>query len=144
MSATSSKWPGLAWRVNSAMCIWVLSLVDQPAGDRPATELVAVGQLQLPQHGADVSLHGLHRDVEPQRDLLVEVAARDVAEYFPLAGGELVELGIDLLGGQVAGEGVEHESRQPRREDRVAVPDPPNCVCQLLAGDRLGDVAARS
>ena len=60
-----------------------------------------------------MGLYGLHRDVEAQTDLLVEVAAGDVAEDLALARGELVELGVDLLGGQVAGEGVEHEAGQP-------------------------------
>ncbi len=87
--------------------------VDQPPAHGPAAELVPVGELQLAQHRADVGLHGLHRDAEAQADLLVEVAARDVAEHLALAGGELIELGVDLLGRQVAGEGIEHEAGKP-------------------------------
>src|SRR5262245_52165762 len=80
--------------------------VHKPATDGPAAELVAVRELELAQDRADVSLDRLHRDVEPEADLLVEVAAGDVAEHLSLAGRQLVELGVDLLGGQVAGEGV--------------------------------------
>ena len=59
-----------------------------------------------------MGLDGLHRDLEAQADLLVEVAARDVAKDLALAGGELVELGVDLLGGQVPGEGIQDEPRE--------------------------------
>src|SRR4051812_46389737 len=75
---------------------------------------------------------------QPGGDLLVEVAARDVAQDLALAGGELLELGVDLDGGD-RGEGVEHEAGEPGREDRVPVGDPPHRVRELLPGDRLGD-----
>jgi hypothetical protein len=87
---------------------------------------MAVRELELPKHRADVGLDGLHRDAESERDLLVEVAPRDVSEDFPLAGGELVELGVDLLGRQVAGERVEDEpaslGRRPRPRPERAGP----------------------
>ena len=72
------------------------ALVDQPALDRPAAELVAIGELQLSQHRADVGLDRLRRDRELERDLLVEVAAGDQAQDLALAQGQLVELGVDL------------------------------------------------
>ena len=57
---------------------------------------MAGGQLQLAQDRGHVRLDGLGGDPEPRRDLLVEVAAGDVAQDLALAGGELLELGVDL------------------------------------------------
>ena len=56
------------------------------------------------------------------RDLLVEVAAGDVAQDLALARGELVELGVGdrRRVGLVPGEGVEHEAGEARREHGVA------------------------
>ena len=62
--------------------------------------------------------------LEPQGDLLVEVAARDQAQDLALARRQLVELGVDLGLRDLAVEGVEHEAGEPGREDRVAVADP--------------------
>src|ERR1043165_1345391 len=95
--------------------------VQAPLG-RPARELVAVGELELAQHRRDVGLDGLGRAAEAQRDLLVHVAARDVAQDLALARGELVEVGVGVAGARWggAGEGVEHEPSQARREDGVA------------------------
>ncbi len=59
--------------------------VHQPALDRPAAELVAVRELELAEHGADVGLDRLRRDHSSQRDLLVEVAAGDQAQDLALA-----------------------------------------------------------
>ncbi len=52
-------------------------------------------------------------------DLLVGVAARDQPHHLALALGEAVEVLVD--GGDLdgAGEGVEHEARQPRGEHGV-------------------------
>ena len=77
-----------------------------------------------------------------QRDLLVEVAAGDQPQDLALAGGELVELGVGLGLGDLPGEGVEHETREARREDGVAVAHPGDRLGELGAGDRLGHVAA--
>src|SRR5829696_3021103 len=118
--------------------------VDQPPADRPPAELVAVGELELAEHRADVGLDRLHRDAEAQANLLVEVAAGYVAEDLPLAGGELVEVRVDLLGRQVAGERIEHEAGEAGREDGIAVANPAHGVRELLARDRLGDVAPGS
>ena len=52
--------------------------------------------------------------------------------------------GSSLALGQAAGERVEHEARQARGEDRVAVGDAAHGVGQLVAGDRLRHVAARA
>src|SRR3954452_7424505 len=52
-------------------------LVDQPPLGSPAAELVPVGELQLAQHRAHVRLDRLRADPEPQRDLLVQIAARN-------------------------------------------------------------------
>ena len=51
----------------------------------PARQLVAARQLELAQHRRHVRLDRLRRDVEPQCDLLVHVAARDVLEHLALA-----------------------------------------------------------
>src|SRR3954453_4492517 len=95
------------------------TLVEVALGG-PAGELVAVRELQLAQHRADVRLDGLRRDPEAQRDLLVEIAAREVPEHLALARRELVEVGVRRRG-RLAGEGVEDEAGQPRREDGVAL-----------------------
>jgi hypothetical protein len=58
--------------------------------------------------------------VEALGHLLVAVAAGDVAEHLALAGGELVELGVEGRR-QPPAEGVEDEAREARREDGVAV-----------------------
>ena len=96
-------------------------LLDEPPLGRPAGQLVAVGELELAQHGGHVGLDGLGRDPRPQRDLLVHVAAREVAQDLALAGGELVEVGVGRPARAArAGEGVEDEARRaagrrPRR-----------------------------
>ena len=108
--------------------------VHEPALDRPAAELVAVRELELSEHGRDVRLDGLRRDRELEGDLLVEVAAGDEAQDLALAQGELVELGVGLGLGDLAGERVEDEAGEARREDGVAVAD---------AGDGVGQLRAR-
>src|SRR5204863_8422141 len=116
----------------------------EPAVDGPAGELVAAGELELPEDGGDVGLHRLDRDLQAAGDLLVGVAPGDVAEDLALAGGELVELGVgggDVL---VAGECVQDEAGEAGREDGVAVGDTGDGVGQLRARDGLGDVAARA
>src|SRR4051794_650961 len=107
--------------------------VHEAALHGPAAELVAVGELQLSQHCGDVRLHRLGRDMEPGPDLLVEVGAGGVLEDPAPARGELVELGVDGRGSGAAParEGVEHEARQARGEDRVAVGDPAHGVGEL-------------
>src|SRR5947208_2340494 len=70
------------------------ALLQQPPLRRPPRQLVAAGELELAQHRADVRLDGLDRDPQAQRDLLVHVAARDVAQDLALARRELVELGV--------------------------------------------------
>src|SRR5688500_4013240 len=119
------------------------SFLDEPVLSRPARQLVPRRELELAQDVRDVSLDGLYGQVQPGGDLLVHVAARDQLEDFPLARGQLVQLGVaaDALAGA---EGVEHEARQPGGEDGVARADPLDRLRQLLAGDRLGHVAARA
>ena len=75
------------------------------------------------------------------RDLLVEVAAGDVAEHLALAGCELVELGIDLLGGEVARRTRRARSRRAWGRRRRPRPGLAARRRRALAGDRLGDVA---
>ena len=101
---------------------------------RPAAELVAVGELQLAQHGGDVGLDRLGADAEVVGDLLVEVAARDEAQDLLLARRELVDVGRRSAARRLAAEGVEHEAGQARREDGVALGDPL---------DRVGELARR-
>ena len=73
------------------------------------------------------------RDREAQRDLLVHVAAGDVLEHLALARRELRRARARRLGRGRAGERVEHEAGQPRREDRVAVVHAAHRVGELLA-----------
>ena len=70
-----------------------------------------------------------------QRDLLVDVAARDVAQHLALARGELVELGVDhdRRAALAARERVEHEAGQARGEDGVAAGHAAHGVGQLRA-----------
>ena len=112
--------------------------------DRPPGELVARGELQLAQHRGHVGLDGLDRDEQLGADLLVGVAARDQPHHLALALGEPVEVLVDGRDLDGAGERVEHEPRQPRREHRVAGGHPLDRGDQLRTGDRLGDVAART
>ncbi len=53
----------------------------------PTRELVPGRQLQLPQNSRDVTLHGLHRDRQLLRDLLVGVPPCDEPENLALARG---------------------------------------------------------
>src|SRR5690606_14067474 len=101
------------------------ALFDDAALMRPAAQLVAGRELQLAQHGADVGLDRLDRDIEPCRDLLVEVAAGYVLQDLALARRQEIEFRIDLRGRHRAGEGVKHEAGKPGRKDGVAFPDPP-------------------
>src|SRR5205823_62376 len=98
--------------------------IDQAPLDRPAAELVAVRELELSQHRADVRLDRLHRNRELARDLLVEIAAGDQAQHLALPKRQLIELRIDLGLGDLAGEGVEDEPGEAGGEHRVALADP--------------------
>src|SRR2546429_483363 len=99
--------------------------------------------------GGKVAIHGTYRGTDeggmmPRvRDLLVRVAARDQAEDLPFASRELVELGIER-GRRLAGEGVEDESGEARREHRVAVVDAPDGGDEVLGRDALRDVPPRA
>ena len=88
----------------------------QAALGGPARELVARRKLQLAQHGGHVGLHRLGRDVEPQGDLLVHVAAGDVLEHLAFARCQVVELRFRLW--RRAREGVEHKPGEERRRRR--------------------------
>ena len=90
-------------------------LVDQPALGGPAAQLVAVRELQLLEDGRDVVLHRLRRDPELERDLLVEVAARDQVEHLALARRQARELGV---------QGVPSDERRPARARRPRRPRP--------------------
>src|SRR3954447_4120232 len=111
--------------------------IDQPSLRGPAAELVAGGELELAQHGAHVRLDGLDRDAQALGDLLVEVAAGDVAQLLALARRELVEVAVrvDRRRGRrpaaPARERVEDEARQPRREDGVVLLDAADGLGQL-------------
>ena len=63
----------------------------------PPAELVAVGELELSQHGGDVGLDCFGRDAQALGDLLVEVAASDVAENLTLACRNAVLNMMELL-----------------------------------------------
>src|SRR4029077_3647195 len=94
--------------------------LDQAAVGGPAGQLVSVRELELAEHGRDVRLDGLDRDVQLRGDLLVGIAARDVAQRLALARREQVELGVDRLVG-FARERVKDEPCEARREDDVAL-----------------------
>jgi hypothetical protein len=72
-----------------------------------------------------VRLDGLDRDEQLLRDLLVGVAASDQPHDLPLALGEPVEVLVDrrYVG---RGEGIKNEAGKPRREDGIALGDPPD------------------
>ena len=118
--------------------------VDEVAGGGPGGELAAVGELQLAQDGGDVGLDRLHREHEVARDLAVGVAARDEPHHLALARAQLVE----ALGARGVllprGERVEHEPREAGREDGVAVGHAADRIDQVVGGDVLGDVPART
>src|SRR5207248_2134322 len=78
---------------------------------------------------------------QPRRDLLVAIAPSDELEHLALARRQLVQLGI-ALHALAGAEGVEDEAGEAGREDGVTVRDAPHRVGELLAGDRLRDVAA--
>src|SRR3990170_2911460 len=109
---------------------------DQPAVAGPAGQLVPRRQLQLAEHAGHVRLDRLDRDEQLLGDLLVRVAAGDQPHHLAFALGEPVEVLVDVGHVDRAGERVQHEPRQPRREHRVAVGDPPDGLHQLRAGDR--------
>src|SRR4029078_10805878 len=66
----------------------------EPPLHRPTRQLVAVGELELAQNRRDVRLDRLRRDPEAERDLLVEVAASEVAQHLALTRREVVERGV--------------------------------------------------
>src|SRR3984957_15372175 len=87
----------------------------------------------------------LDRDVKLAGHLLVGVPLGDQPQDLAFAGGQLVQFRVerrpDVRRRRGGGERVEHESRQPVREHRVAAGHPPDGVGQVGGGDRLGDVA---
>ena len=91
----------------------------------PPRQLVPAAQLQLAQDRRHVGLDGLHRKVQPLRNLLVGVPPGDQPHDLPLPMGQQVQLLVDRLGG-LAAEGIQHEAGQPGREDRVPFVDPPD------------------
>src|ERR671923_323513 len=117
--------------------------LDESAITRPTRKLMAIRELELAQDGRHVRLDRLHGDRETLGDLLIGVAACDQPQDLLLPRGELVDLriGDDL---DLAGEGVEHETGEPRREHRVAFVHPTNRVHELVGSDRLRDVPART
>src|SRR5438876_2334548 len=107
----------------------------------PSRQLVTRRELQLAEHARDVALDRLRRDVESRGDLLVHVAARDQLEHLALPRCQLVQL---LVAGHLlaSAEGIQHETRQPWGEDRVALRDPLDRGRELVGRDRLRDIAA--
>src|SRR4029453_10906903 len=116
--------------------------LDEPAVGGPAGQLVAVGQLQFTQHAAHMRLDGLDRDEQLSCDLLVRVAACDEPEHLTLTLGQSIEIFINRGKINRPGEGIQHESGQARREDRVAFSHPADRVNQLAATDRFRHVAS--
>ena len=88
----------------------------------PPRQLVAGGQLELAQDRGHVRLDGLGGDAEPQRDLLVEVAAGDVAQDLALARGELVELGRRSAGRRRGPPANASSTKPARRGEKTASP----------------------
>jgi DNA repair protein RecO (recombination protein O) len=108
-------------------------LVDQPPLHRPPRELVAGGELELAQDRGDVGLDRLGRDAQARGDLLVEVARGQVLEDLALAGGEQVELRVDLLGGSWPANAS--STKPARRGEKTASP---SCT-----RDGVGELLAR-
>src|SRR5918912_2315404 len=91
---------------------------DDPALGGPPGELVAAGELELAQHGGDVSLDRFDRQRQLPGHFLVGVPTGDEPQHLPLPGGQLIELGVGREA-DGAGEGVEHEAGQAGREHGV-------------------------
>ncbi len=91
----------------------VLSTSDQLPLRRPAGQFVAIGELELPQHGADVGLDGLDRYEQRLARLPIGVTPSDELQDFTLPRRERSELVVDIGRGQ-RGEGVEDEAGQLR------------------------------
>ena len=73
----------------------------------------------------DVALDGLHREVEPRRDLLVAVAAGDQLEHLALASGEHVELGI---GRRASPDRNASRTKPASRGEKTASPSATRCT----------------
>src|SRR5690625_3932428 len=117
---------------------------DQATVAGPTGELVARRQLQLAEHARDMGLDGLDRDEQLFGDLLVRVPARDQPHHLALAYGQPVEVLVDLGDLDRSRERIEHESRQPRREDSVALGYASYRLDQLRPRDALRHVPARA
>ena len=101
---------------------------------------MAGGELELAQHGADVGLDGLDGDPEALGDLLVEVAAGDVAQDLALARGELVELGVDApaAGADCRPPLANASSTKPAsRGEKTASP---SCTRRIASASSVGEI----
>src|SRR5262249_22746539 len=83
----------------------------------------------------------LDGDEQFGRDLLVRVAAGQQPQHLALAWRELVDLRVDGRRNRRVPEGVQDEAGKPRTEHRVATRHAGDGSCELVSGDRLGDVA---
>lgn len=86
-------------------------------------------------------LDGLRRKVKPCSDLLVLVTAGDQLQHLALSRGEVLELRVVADACPFA-KRIEHESGKPRREHGVACRNTLDGVGELVARDRLRDVAS--
>ena len=111
---------------------------------RPAGQLVAIGKLQLPQHGRHMGLDRLDGYEQLAGNLFVGVTPGDQAQHFALPRAQLVELGVqvDSRRHRSAAEGVEHKPGQTRRENCVSGRHGGQRLDQLGGRDRFGHVAA--
>ena len=78
-------------------------------GGFPTGQLMAAGELQFAQYRGDVSLDRLDRDGEPPGDLLVGVAAGNLAKHLTFHAGSVGQLGVGRPG-ERACEGIEHKA----------------------------------
>src|SRR2546422_1007364 len=103
-----------AVRARKANGILEVARLDEPVLHREQRRLGAVLHAELPQHDADVPLHGPFRELELGRDRLVAPAAGDQLQHAALARGELGK-------GRAAGGDVEALGGASRLADH---PDP--------------------
>src|SRR4051794_15070195 len=74
-----------------------------------------VAHAELREYPADVGLHGLLRDEQLARDLLVAASPGDLHEHLPLAVGETVEL-RGAARGRTGREALDHPPGDARGE----------------------------
>src|SRR5699024_10642556 len=119
--------------------------LEQAAAERPRRQFVAVRKLQLSQHVRHVRLYGLHREEQLLGDFFIRIPAGDHPHHFLLPAREPIQFVVLDCGFTAAGtERVEHESREPRREYRVATVDSGDGARDFRAGGGFREIPSRA